>query len=101
MITIMRARGTGKAKELLEQARINKAMILTLDKRAFEVKAKSYKYDDVVIIDYEDLEADNYNITQPILIHNVEDFLTYALDRYYALQPIGFSATVPHKNMNK
>ena len=94
MITIIGARGSGKSKELLEQARAQNAIILTKDKRGFEVKKKAYGYDDIKILDYEDLENDDYDLTQPILIHNVEAVLDYLFDRYYGLKPIGFSATV-------
>lgn len=93
MITIIGARGSGKAKELLEQAHANNAIILTKDKRGFEVKAKAYGFNNIKILDYEDLENDDYNLTQPILIHNVEYYLDYMTDRYYGLKVIGFSAT--------
>lgn len=93
MITIIGARGSGKAKQLLEQARENNAIILTKDKRGFEVKKKSYGYEDIKILDYEDLENDDYDLSQPILIHNIEAALDYLFDRYYGLKPIGFSAT--------
>lgn len=93
MITIIQNRGTGKAKKLLEIARENGATIITQDKRAFEVKAKSYGFSDVEILDYEDLENDNYTIDKPVLVHNGDKFLEYLLDRYYGLNIIGFSAT--------
>ena len=94
MITIIKERGTGKAQQLLATARENNAIILTQDKRAFKVKAHSYGYDDINILDYEDLENDNYDLTKPVLIHNADKVLEYLLDRYYGLVPIGFSATV-------
>lgn len=93
MITIIGNRGSGKSKELLAQARANNAIILTKDKRGFEVKKKSYGYEDVDILDYDDLENDDYNLTRPILIHNVEHYLSYMSDRYYGLKVLGFSAT--------
>lgn len=93
MITIIQNRGTGKAKKLLETAREKNATIITQDKRAFEVKAKSYGFSDVEILDYEDLEEDNYTIDKPVLVHNGDKFLEYLLDRYYGLNIIGFSAT--------
>ena len=93
MITIIQNRGTGKAKKLLETARENNATFITQDKRAFEVKAKSYGFSDVEILDYEDLEDDNYTIDKPVLIHNGDKFLEYLLDRYYGLNIVGFSAT--------
>ena len=93
MITIIQNRGTGKAKKLLETARENDAIIITQDKRAFEVKAKSYGFSDIEILDYEDLENDNYTIDKPVLVHNGDKFLEYLLDRYYGLDIVGFSAT--------
>ena len=93
MITIINSRGTGKSQKLLEAARKNNAIILTQDKRAFKVKAKSYGYDDIKILDYEDLENDNYDLSQPILIHNADHVLNYLFDRYYGLNPIGLSIT--------
>ena len=93
MITIIQNRGTGKAKKLLETACEKNATIITQDKRAFEVKAKSYGFSDVEILDYEDLEDDNYTIDKPVLVHNGDKFLEYLLDRYYGLDIIGFSAT--------
>ena len=93
MLTLIDVRGSGKTKKLLEIAREKNAIILTQDKRAFKVKAKSYGYDDVDVLDYEDLENDEYDLMKPILIHNVDKVLDYLFDRYYGLKPIGFSAT--------
>ena len=94
MFTIIDVRGSGKTKKLLEVAREKHAIILTQDKRAFRVKAKSYGYENIKIIDYEDLENDDYDIDEPILIHNADKVLDYLFDRYYGLKPIGFSATL-------
>jgi len=94
MLTIINNRGTGKAQQLLATAREKSAIILTQDKRAFKVKAHSYGYDDIKILDYEDLENDDYDLTQPVLLHNADKILEYLFDRYYGLKPIGFSATM-------
>ena len=93
MFTLIDVRGSGKTKKLLEAARKKQAIVLTQDKRAFKVKAHSYGYDDIPILDYEDLENDDYDLTKPILIHNADNILEYLFDRYYGLKPIGFSAT--------
>ena len=50
-------------------------------------------FSDVEILDYEDLEDDNYTIDKPVLVHNGDKFLEYLLDRYYGLNIVGFSAT--------
>ena len=94
MNIITDVRGSGKTKKLLEVAQKENAIILTQDKRAFKVKAKSYGYDNVTILDYEDLENDNYDLNRPILIHNADKVFEYLFDRYYGLKPIGFSATM-------
>ena len=94
MLTIINNRDTGKAQQLLTAAREKNAIILTQDKRAFKVKAHSYGYDDIKILDYEDLENDDYDLTQPVLLHNADKILEYLFDRYYGLKPIGFSATM-------
>jgi len=93
MLTIIKERNSGKAKELLEIARKNNAIIVTQDKRAFAVKAHSYGYDDVEVIDYEDLDNDDYSIERPALIHNGDKMLDWLMDRFYGLKVIGFSAT--------
>lgn len=93
MITIIGERGSGKAKQLLEQAHINNAIILTKDKRGFEVKAKTYGYEGIQIIDYEDLEKDNFPLARPVLIHNVEYAVEQLLNKYYGIEVLGFSAT--------
>ena len=93
MKTIIRSRDSGKAKELLTYAQENHATVLTQDKRALQVKADNYGLHDINIMDYEDLENDDYDICTPIVIHNADKFLTYVLDRYYGLNPIGFTAT--------
>ena len=94
MLTIIDVRGSGKTKKLLETAREKNALILTQDKRAFKVKAHSYGYDDINILDYEDLENDDYDLMKPILVHNADKVSNYLFDRYYGLKPIGFSATL-------
>jgi len=93
MFTLIDVRGSGKTKKLIETAQKSNAIILTQDKRALKVKAKSYGYENIPILDYEDLENDNYDLTRPILIHNCDKVLEYLFDRYYGLKPIGFSAT--------
>ena len=93
MITIIDGRETGKTKKLLETAKEKDAIILTQDKRAFEVKAKSYGYSNITILDYEDLENDNYDLNRPLMIHNGDKLLYYLMDRYYGLSVVGFTAT--------
>lgn len=93
MITIIRGRDSGKARELLEAARDLDACILTLDKRAFQVKAQAYGYDDITIIDTEDLLNHNYDPSQDILLHQGDKLLKWLFGYFYGLNVCGFSAT--------
>ena len=93
MKTIIRSRDSGKAVELLAYAREHGAAVVTQNKRAFKVKASSFGYDDVEILDYEDLIHDNYDENKPIVIHNGDKCLFYLIDKFFGLSVIGFSAT--------
>ena len=93
MKTIIRNRDSGKAAELLAYARGHGAAVVTQNKRAFKVKASSFGYDDVEILDYEDLIHDNYDENKPIVIHNGDKCLFYLMDKFFGLSVIGFSAT--------
>ena len=92
MYTVIRDRDSGKAHQLLELARKENAFIITEDKRAFKVKAHGYGFDDVEIVDYEDLSQNNYP-NKPALIHNVEKLLNWFFKRF-EINVKGFSATL-------
>lgn len=95
MKVIINTRGSGKSKQLLETAsKIKNAIILTQDKRAFEVKMKSYGYHNIEIIDYDDLKNDNYPFDAIIFVHNGDKLLSYLLNHYYGLELGGFTATM-------
>ena len=94
MKTIIKGRGTGKAKELLEYCRKTpNSFILTQDKRAFQVKANSYGYSDILIIDYNDLKNDNYPLDGIAYVHNGDKVLYELLKNFYGIEVAGFSAT--------
>ena len=97
MISIIRGRDSGKAKELLEAAQELNCPILTQDKKAFSVKAKSYGYSDVTIIDYEDLKDDNYEYGGNLLIHNGDKVLEWLFDYFYGMNVKGFTATTDNE----
>lgn len=96
MITIIRDRETGKAREVLQIAQENNAIVVTPDARAFRVKAHGYGIDDVQIASYEDLEWHLIDIQRPVIFHNLDKVLPYIARDYYGLKTdvIGFSATV-------
>ena len=71
MKVIARPAETGKTRELLEYAAEHNGQVLTVEKRALQVKAQSYGID-VEIIDLNDLlEEDNYD--KYIYVHKLED----------------------------
>lgn len=73
MKVIARPAETGKTRELLEYAAEHNGQVLTVEKRALQVKAQSYGID-VEIIDLNDLlEEDNYNHDKYIYVHKLED----------------------------
>ena len=94
MKVIIRSRDSGKAKELLHAAKEAGAIVLTQDKRAFQVKAKNLGFSDVEIVDIDDLHNDNYEFGKPLMIHNADKTLAFLMDYYYGLELVGFSATV-------
>lgn len=99
MKTIIRSRDSGKAAELLAFAREKDAAVLTQNKRAFKVKAGSLGFNELEILDYEDLIHDNYNENKPIVVHNGDKFLWYLCDKFFGLSVIGFSATEEHPQL--
>lgn len=101
MISIINGRDTGKTKQLLDLARRKHATILTMNKRAFIVKAKSLGYEDIDIIDYEDLNQDLFNFTRPLVIHQVDNALKYLFDFWYNSEVIGYSANVNLSGIEK
>ena len=81
MKVIARPMGTGKTKELLEYAASHNGQVLTTDKNALEVKAKSYGIK-VPIIDLYDFTYNNdYNPNKQLFIHKIEDVLSACIER--------------------
>ena len=91
MKTIIRRRDSGKARELIEAAVKENAVIITENKAALKVKAHGYGIDNVNICDYNDLG--NLPAGQRIMIHNMDNFTRDLLITEYGLDLIGFSAT--------
>lgn len=94
MKAIIRNRDSGKAYELLEYASRVEAIVLTSNKAALQVKANAYGFDNLTIIDYEDLENGNYYYGQPLVIHNSDKLLQKIFADKYGLWLIGYSATL-------
>lgn len=75
MKIIARKVGTGKTKELLFDAFMHRAQVLTTNKRALQAKAHAYGFTGIDIIDLEDLTEYNYDANRPIYIHKITDVM--------------------------
>ncbi len=84
MKVIARPAGTGKTKELLELADNEFGQVLTTNKRALQAKADAYDYDNVLIIDWNDMMYGNYSERRPLFIHKAEDVLQELLNSDFA-----------------
>lgn len=97
MITIVRGRDSGKARELLATARDMKAVIASDDPERLRDKANRYGIYEVSICSYDDLMSGDTEISQhPIMIQNVDKFLEF----YFGMSNqniVGFSATLEQK----
>lgn len=93
MNAIIRDRDSGKARQLLEAARATNSFIITQDKRAFAVKAHNYGYDDITIVDYQDMMSNDYPAQQTVMIHNGDKMLKWFLERF-GVELVGYTATV-------
>jgi len=100
MITIVRGRDSGKARELLVAARDMKAVIASDDPERLRDKANRYGIYEVSICSYDDLMAGDAEISQhPIMIQNVDKFLEF----YFGMSNqniVGFSATLEERATN-
>lgn len=91
MKTIIREHETGKARQLIEYAIKNNAVIATENPEAFKVKANSYGFPNVKIVSWRDVLCDDiYLPHEKFVIHNADKFLQYAFGK----NCIGFSATL-------
>jgi hypothetical protein len=88
MKTIIRDRETGKARQLIEYAAENNAVVAAENPDAFRVKAASYGYPDIKVIDWVKILMGD--TPQKFVIHNADKFLKYA----FGNNCIGFSATL-------
>ena len=86
MKVIARPLGTGKTKELLQFAANNKGQVLTVNKRALQVKADSYKIE-VPIFDLDDFAYGNYDGDKPIFVNKIEEVFQECIEHPIA----GFS----------
>lgn len=91
MKIIARPLGTGKTKELMDAALEADGIILTTNKRALRVKAESYGFDSLEIIDINDLYEGNYDENKSLFVHKLEDVMEEYFRMEFGLELAGFS----------
>lgn len=84
MKVIARPVGTGKTRELLMDAYLDHAQVLTTNKRALQAKADAYQIPDLKIIDWHDMIYGNFDAKVPLYINKAEDVLQELFDSDYA-----------------
>ena len=99
MKVIARPVGTGKTRELLTAAYLNRAQVLTTNKRALQAKADGYQIPDVKIIDWNDMMYGNYDTHMPVYIHKIKDVIQELFDSdFNGVQFEGMSVTMEDNN---
>ena len=91
MNIIARPQGTGKTRELMEMALEADGLILTTNKRALQVKAESYGFDSLEIIDLGDLIYNDYDDSKPLFVHKLDDVMQEYFKADFNLDLRGFS----------
>ena len=95
MEIIARPAGTNKTKELLEMANKNDGVVLTSEKRALQVKADAYGFENITIIDWFDLFEANYPADKHSLyIHKIGDTLAEYFSANFDLDLKAISVTM-------
>ena len=95
MKIIINTRGSGKSKQLLEIAsKTENGVVLTQNKQGLQVKAKNYGFNNLKIIDYDDLEHDRFPLDAILFVHNGDKMLSFLLQHFYSVELGGFTATM-------
>ena len=98
MKLIFRERDSSKARELFEIATAQNAIIITTNAPALRVKAKSYGYNNLVIIDATELfsNAESF-VNCPVILHNVDKMVDNYFQFAFNAHVIAMSATVENE----
>ena len=75
MKVIARPVGTGKTKELLAEVQKTNGIVLTLNKRALQEKARTYGIFGLEIVDWNDLLYGNFSQEKPLYVHKLDDVM--------------------------
>lgn len=94
MKVIVRERETGKARQLVEYAAENNAIIAAENPDAFRVKAAAYGFSDIEVVDWQYIMTDDcYLSHRDFVIHNADKFLQRVCGKHL----IGYTATLEDK----
>lgn len=98
MKLIFRERDSSKARELFEIATAQNATIITTNAPALRVKAKSYGYNNLDIVDVAELfsNAENF-VNRPIILHNIDKMVNNYFHFAFNTHVIAMSATVENE----
>lgn len=91
MKVIARPIGTGKTKELMDIALESDGIILTTNKRALSTKAQAYGFDNLEIVDWNDLLYGNYDKEKPLFVHKLDDVMKEYFFKDFNLNLVGYS----------
>ena len=94
MKILARPRGTNKTHELLKIANDDNGIVLTTEKRALQVKADSYGFNNLTIIDLSDLYYNEFDSTKPLYIHKAADVFEDYFRQTFNMSLKGFSITM-------
>lgn len=94
MKVIARGRGTGKTKELLNDAYKNNGQVLTCNKRALRIKADKYGLYDLPILDWNALLYGEYDKNKPLYIDNAEEVFVELFENDFELKLEGINVNL-------
>ena len=94
MKVIARPVGTGKTRELLNEAQAHDGTVLTLNKRALQEKARAYGIPEISIIDWNDILYGNYDINKPLYVHKLDDVMEAYFKADFGVKLAGYSVAM-------
>ena len=94
MKVIARPVGTGKTKELLNEAKEKNGIVLTLNKRALMTKAYGYGITGLEIVDLNDLIYGNYDKSKPLYVNKLDDVMQAYFRSDFDLNMVGYSVAM-------
>ena len=91
MKVIAKPRGTGKTRELLNEAAQHNGQILTINKRALQAKADAYGITNLLILEWDDMMYGGYDTNKPLYIHKADEVFQQLFKEDFELKLEGMS----------